>query len=201
EPVAIVVDSVAGGVMSSRDSGLTAVDLTAVHAARGPGGGARTDTATGGLRDVILVHLAVAVLVDAVADAVQQSRLTGTATVFHHTEHAGRHAAGGACAHAAAGDQGHVVLVQSSVAVVVDTVARCVISSGNARGATIDQLTALAGGHPAGSTGADPAARRSRHEVFVDRAVAVVVDAVAGRIVGRRGPGGAAVHHHTIEAR
>ena len=179
--VAVVVHAVAGGVRGGGRARL-AGGLHAVRAGRGGVVGEAPTDAAGRVGDVVLVHVAVAVVVLAVADRVDLTDgLTDDAVGLDAVD-AGRRRVVGLAGPDAAGRVGGVVLVRVAVAVVVHHVAGGVLVR--------EGLPGLAGGLDAGEADggrgavlADAhAAVVDGHVVVVEVAVAVVVAVVAGRV-------------------
>src|SRR5207253_417096 len=117
--VAVVVTSVAGGVGRGGRAGMAGVADVPGDARRAPGGAAGADAAGGGSGCVLLVHRAVAVVVDPVARRVRRGGRPRVARVHDVPRDAGGAPGGTAGADAAGGGSGCVLLVHRAIAVVV----------------------------------------------------------------------------------
>src|SRR5690606_36464228 len=140
----------------------------------------------GALEAGVFVHLTVAVVVHAVGGGIVVRQLRARAACLIDTAHAARRRVRVKAIADAAGFR-HVVLVHLTVAVVVDAVAGVVVGGGGARRTAVDDGAADAAARAGARAGALSTARGGGRVVFVDVAVAVVVDAVAGVVVGGGG--------------
>jgi hypothetical protein len=177
--VAVVVDAVARRVRRGRRPCLAGVDQIAVAAFYRAARRAGPDAAAGGRTRVVLVDGTVTVVVDTVAQRVGGSRRSGLAAVEEVARHALEGAVGRAGSHSTSRRRGDVLVVDDPVAVVVDAVADRVAGSGRLGLAGVDHLPGRAEGASGRRAGPDSAARGLGDVVLVQRAVAVVVAAVA----------------------
>jgi hypothetical protein len=144
------------------------------------------------LRHVILIHTAVAVVVDSVACRIRGRRCARGAAVDHRAVDALGRASTGASPNATARRGRNVVFIDLTVAIVVLTIANAVICRGRSGGAAVLYVPPNTGRSARCGALPNAAVRRCGDVIFVDLTVAVVVDAIASAIVGGGRPWNAA---------
>lgn len=178
-PVAVIVESVADRVDVAAAARRAAGHDHAGAAATRAVCRARARTAGHDLCQIVLVERAVAVVVDTVATCVTRSRRSRHAAIDDRTVHAARVAVRRAVPHPAAGCVRHEAFILRAVAVVVDAVTRRIVRPRRTGRASIDDGASDAARQLTALTSADTASHVLPRVVFVDRAVAIVVDAIA----------------------
>ena len=187
-PITIGIHPVAAGVLGLGGSPRNAfLHLHAIDTCTDAARDTRAGTAAHGRSDEVLVHSAIAVVVDSIADAVVLRGLTRDAAIEQLARVAGHKPLGSTRTHTAADRARREILVHGAVAVVIHSIAAHVFVRGRRqRLADIELNPVGAARAPRVHARAHAATRGARREVLVDGPITIVVDPIAGCVIRRR---------------